>query len=216
MEGKIFESLIKIMEDVSPLVKNGENKFDNYKYAKIDDITANLRPIFVKHDVLVVPFMVDEQSYERQGSKGYALHYTKVKMRFTFYHKDGSSVVSEITDEAMDSGDKGYNKAIMAALKYTLIPMFLLSTGENLDTEKDKEQPAPKSTPAPKPKEKPTYTKEQKALWDCILNRLEKKEAPSEGLAKDLYYEFLKSTEPVTTDMIDIRIDEYIQNKEPV
>ena len=46
---------------------------------------------------------------------------------------DGSSVETVNVGEAMDSGDKGFNKAMSIALKYSLLQMFLIPTEEQKD-----------------------------------------------------------------------------------
>lgn len=46
---------------------------------------------------------------------------------------DGSCIETVNVGEAMDSGDKGMNKAMSIALKYSLLQMFLIPTDEPKD-----------------------------------------------------------------------------------
>ena len=50
---------------------------------------------------------------------------------------DGSYVDTVNVGEAMDSGDKGMNKAMSIALKYSLLQMFLIPTEEPKDPDKE-------------------------------------------------------------------------------
>lgn len=50
---------------------------------------------------------------------------------------DGSSVETVNVGEAMDSADKGMNKAMSIALKYSLLQMFLIPTEEPKDPDRD-------------------------------------------------------------------------------
>lgn len=47
--------------------------------------------------------------------------------------EDSSEVCTVNVGEAMDSGDKGMNKAMSSALKYALMQMLLIPTKENKD-----------------------------------------------------------------------------------
>jgi hypothetical protein len=49
-------------------------------------------------------------------------------MRFTLYAADGSSVDTEAIGEAMDSGDKGMNKAMSYAYKYAMLQLLCIPT----------------------------------------------------------------------------------------
>jgi hypothetical protein len=74
-----------------------------------------------------------------------------VKMEFELISvEDGSSVVSEMYGEAMDSGDKATPKAKSTAFKYWALQMFCIPTEEKIDTEYESPTvTAPTPTPQP-------------------------------------------------------------------
>jgi hypothetical protein len=72
------------------------------------------------------------------------LIYSVIKVRYTFYTTDGSSVESVVVGEAMDSGDKSMNKAMSAAFKYACFQTFCIPTEEMIDSESESPEPAPK------------------------------------------------------------------------
>ena len=56
-----------------------------------------------------------------------------MKIKFTFYAKDGSFFESVVIGEAMDSGDKASNKALSIGLKYALLQVFCIPTEDDKD-----------------------------------------------------------------------------------
>ncbi len=68
--------------------------------------------------------MLEEARDEGQTKAGGTLYYTRLRVAYTFYAADGSSVRAVVVGEAMDSGDKSSNKAMSAALKYAMLQIF--------------------------------------------------------------------------------------------
>jgi hypothetical protein len=133
--GLIYQRIIAILNGVDFIGKDKKNTQQNYNFRGIDDVYNELHPVFAKNGVFICPNVVRVDREERQSKGGGALIYTIVDVRFTFYTVDGSCVESTMTGEAMDSGDKGCNKAMSAALKYALMQMFLIPTIDTKDTE---------------------------------------------------------------------------------
>ena len=71
--------------------------------------------------------------------------YSVVKVRYTFYTDDGSSVQAVVIGEAMDRSDKSTNKAMSAAFKYACFQTFCIPTEEMKDSEEESLEPAPKA-----------------------------------------------------------------------
>ena len=107
-----------------------------YKFRGIDDVYNALAPFLAEAGLTVLPFCLSREVVERQSSKGTALFYTTVTMRFDFVSKwDGSKHEVCMYGEAMDSGDKGTNKAMSAAFKYACMQAFCIPTEGDNDTE---------------------------------------------------------------------------------
>jgi hypothetical protein len=60
-----------------------------------------------------------------------------LKMQYTFFADDGSSVKAVVMGEGMDSGDKASNKAMAVAHKYAIVQMFAIPTEDDKDPEND-------------------------------------------------------------------------------
>ena len=143
-EGNIYKAISAVMDDVGAVGKNNTNQIQKYKFRGIDDVMNALHPAMVKHHVFVAPEVLEETREERQTGKGGLLIYSVVKVKYTFYTDDGSSVESVVIGEAMDSGDKSMNKAMSAAFKYACFQTFCIPTEEMRDSEEDSPEPTPK------------------------------------------------------------------------
>lgn len=134
----IYTAIAAIIDECKAIPKSKKNTQGNgYMYRGIDDVMNALQPLFAKYKVFVTPEVIDCQREERQTQKGGNLIYAILKVRYTFYADDGSSVTATVQGEAMDSGDKASNKAMSAAFKYALFQTFCIPTEDFIDTETD-------------------------------------------------------------------------------
>lgn len=140
----IFASMNAVMEDCGFIGKDSVNPQQKYKFRGIDAVMNALNPALRKRKVFVVPEVLDQTREERQTAKGGLLIYSVIKVKYTFYAEDGSSVSAVVVGEGMDSGDKASNKAMSAAFKYACFQAFCIPTGEMRDSEEDSLEPLPK------------------------------------------------------------------------
>jgi len=126
----IYQRMIDIMHDIEAVEKSKKNEQQGYNFRGIDDMYNAIHPLFKKHGVFILSEVVAESRTERQTQRGGSIFYVVLDVRFSFCAADGSRVVSLTKGEAMDTGDKGTNKAMSAALKYTLMQTFLIPTEE--------------------------------------------------------------------------------------
>lgn len=151
MEGKmIFEKMTAAMADIGAVSKSQTNQQQHFRYRGIDDAMNALYPILAKHGLFLVPEVLDQKREERTTKNGGNLIYSILKVRYTMYAGDGSSVSAVVIGEGMDSADKSSNKAIAAAMKYAIFQMFCIPTEDMRNDDPDKETP-PDSTPANAP-----------------------------------------------------------------
>lgn len=125
-------------------IQNGQTKF---KFRGIDDIYNELHKSFATHGVFCTTNVLERHQVERKSSTGGVLFYTYCKIEFVFWAEDGSSVSSVVWGEAMDSGDKGTNKAMAIAHKYALMQAFLIPTEDDKDPDAHAHNVAPQQTP---------------------------------------------------------------------
>lgn len=150
MEGKIYGAIAGIMQEGYSIGKEKRNAQQGFMYRGIDDVMNVFQPLLSKHKVFIVPEVLEQTREERVSGKGNNLLYSVLRMRYTFFADDGSSVSAVVVGEGMDSGDKASNKAMAVAMKYAMFQVFCIPTEEMKDP--DAETP-PESTKAP-PKSK--------------------------------------------------------------
>lgn len=129
----IFEKMCNVMSELKSVEKSQKNVQQGFKFRGVDQFVNALYPLLVKHRVFMVPEVTEEEHEivavtRSNGKQAYDKH-VHLKVKYTFYADDGSSVtVGPIASEGLDSGDKATNKALSAALKYTLIQTFTVPT----------------------------------------------------------------------------------------
>lgn len=147
MEGKmIFQKMTAAMADIGAVSKYQTNRQQHFCYRGIDDAMNALYPVLAKHGLFLVPEVLDQKREERTTKSGGNLIYSILKVRYTMYAADGSSVSAVVIGEGMDSADKSSNKAIAAAMKYAIFQIFCIPTEDMRNDDPDKETP-PESTP---------------------------------------------------------------------
>ena len=151
--GNIYQAITDIMSEGYAITKDKRNAQQGFQYRGIDDVLNTFQPLLAKHHVFVVPEVLDQQRQERTTGKGGSLLYSLLRMRYTFYAQDGSSVSAVVVGEGMDSGDKASNKAMSVAMKYAMFQVFCIPTEEMQDPDAETPEPSkPKAEqPAPEP-----------------------------------------------------------------
>lgn len=158
MSNLIIEKLCAINSEIGAISKGRKNQQQGFMFRGIDDVMNELHSLFAKHSVIILPrYELIEQQALATKSGGF-MYRSKIKAVIKFVTIDGSSVESETIGEAMDSADKGLNKAESIALKYALLQMFLIPTEEDKDPDATTPEAtyaatkqAPKQTQAPAP-----------------------------------------------------------------
>ncbi len=162
---KIYSLIPKVMQEIGSVGKNknAPSKVGGYAFRGIDDMYNAIQPALVKFGVFYVPRILEITRRDRNFSGGSAGIETTVKVEYTFFAEDGSSVVSVVTGEAMDSGDKSNNKALSCALKYCLMEIFCIPTEEAKDSENEHHELAKVQPPRAQPKQAQVKKPEPKA-----------------------------------------------------
>ena len=138
MEEKlIFQKMTSILKETKAITKSEKNQQQGFKFRGIDNVMNDLHELFAKNDVFILQEVQDFTVDARPTAKGGTLFYTRATIKFRYMTTDGSFVETVNVGEAMDSGDKGMNKAMSIALKYSLLQMFLIPTEEPKDPDRD-------------------------------------------------------------------------------
>lgn len=160
----IHAAMAAIMAEIEAVGKTRDNVQQRYKFRGIADVYQAAQRLFAKHGVHVVPTVTERTESEHETRNGGRQFRVVIRVRFTAYAADGSFVDGSTIGEAMDSGDKAYNKAMSSAMKYWLIQTCLLPEEDpDVDTETKSPELASKqpATPPP-PRQKATAAQLQR------------------------------------------------------
>lgn len=161
---EIYEAISKTMAEVGAVAKTKDKTGTlKYKYRGIDAVMNALHPAMTKNGIFCSPEVLEQTREERESRNGGMLIYSIVKVKYTFYAKDGSNIVSIVIGEGMDSGDKATNKAMSAAFKYACFQVFCIPTDEMKDSEEESPEVEPK-TDAPKQNNAPVEMASEKQI----------------------------------------------------
>lgn len=151
--GLVHAAIVSIMAEGPSVSKSRRNTQQNYQFRGIDDLYAELQPKLAHHSLHIYPHAILEDSIaERESVKDgrtSVAYHVRQRIEFRVVHAlDGSWIPVVTTGEAIDhGGDKASNKAMSAALKYALIQTFLVTTGEDIDTENHSPQAGRQTRP---------------------------------------------------------------------
>lgn len=146
----IYESIAAVQADVDFIGKDKQvQSGGSYKYRGVDQVLNTLHPLFAKHKVFAVPEVLEIMEREiRKTAKGGEVLYQVLKVRYSFFAEDGTSISATVIGEAMDSGDKVSNKCMSVAYKYACFQMLSIPTEETCaDPDNTNEAFVPKQPP---------------------------------------------------------------------
>ena len=143
---KIYAAMSAAMADIGAVGKEKRNQQQGFMYRGIDDVMNALYPVLSAHGLFLAPEVMEHTREERKTAKGGNLIYSIMKVRYTVYAEDGSSVSATVIGEGMDSADKSSNKAMAVAMKYALFQLFCIPTEEMGRDDPDADTP-PQSAP---------------------------------------------------------------------
>ena len=134
--------LAEITLEVERVAKRGKNDFHKYDYATEADIAAAIRERLASRGIAFLPRVTGHSVHEKPGDKGFVVY-----VNMTFSLLDGES--GEVLEFPWlgcgeDKGDKAAYKALTGAVKYFLLKLFLIPTGD--DPEKESKAPEKKTT----------------------------------------------------------------------
>lgn len=134
MEGKaIYTKMANILRETKAITKSEKNQQQGFKFRGIDNVMNELHELFAKNEVFILQEVKDFTTENRPTKSGGLNTFTRATITFRYMTTDGSYVETTNVGEAMDSGDKGMNKAMSIALKYSLLQMLLIPTEEQKD-----------------------------------------------------------------------------------
>lgn len=132
-EKAIYTKMANILKETKAITKSEKNQQQGFKFRGIDNVMNELHELFAKNEVFILQEVKDFTTENRPTKSGGLNTFTRATITFRYMTTDGSYVETTNVGEAMDSGDKGMNKAMSIALKYSLLQMLLIPTEEQKD-----------------------------------------------------------------------------------
>lgn len=147
----IAPAIVAAQAEFDDVSKGGENKFDKYKYAKLEDYIRAARPVLVKHGLAIITSATEVTALEdRFTSKEKAEHVCRVHITLTLIHTTGEWIKVEGWGEGQDRADKAVYKATTGARKYGVAMLLgLITTDDPEADEKTGRDDAPKADAKP-------------------------------------------------------------------
>ena len=147
----ICQRVSAVQGALNKLAKDGENKFQHYKYVSESGITEALRPLCNKEGVLISFDVAGSERIPHETSNGKQTTITIISIIMTLTNVDDPNDFYSVRSygEGMDAEDKGFYKAYTGAVKYALFKNFLVSSGEDVEPER----PNIPTPPPAKPKQ---------------------------------------------------------------
>lgn len=188
MEKKhVFEALNSVTKGLSEagISKNRNNVTQNYKFRGIDDVYNALSGLLAVNNLSIVPKFLSRETSERVSTNKDGRQTTTlwhfVTVEFALLSTvDGSNIVTQWASEALDTSDKGMNKAFSNAYKTFVFQLFCIPL-EGQDLEAD-------NIPLPAKEEKQVTSSDLFELYDSV--------AVGEVLEK--VHKYLKMSEPIS------------------
>lgn len=148
----IYQRLADVQAKIGYVEKDGENKFQHYKYTSEAMLIASLKPLLANTGLALIftskpPYTVTER--ERTGKEPVILTAVDCELKLVNIDKPEETITVTGSGFGIDSGDKGIYKAITGANKYMLFKLFQVSTGDDPEVgNREADQPDPSSRPA--------------------------------------------------------------------
>lgn len=147
----LIQKAAAVMEQVEYVPKNGWNDFHKYHYATEADITSCVRVALAEQGLMLIPTVEKVEWTKIQGKSGEDRLAT-LTVKFTL--TDGNDKIEfHIIGEGQDRGDKATYKAMTGALKYALLKLFLIPTGDDPERD-DGDRPEQQRPPVQRPPSK--------------------------------------------------------------
>ena len=107
---QLIVALGKVQEALKTIVTNADNPFYKSKYATLDHIMTDVKPLLVKNRLVVI------QSPVSDGDK--------VGVETTIFHTSGESIMSKVLFTLAKNDPQGAGSAITYARRYALCGML--------------------------------------------------------------------------------------------
>ncbi len=177
-EGRpLARKMATVLSEVHRVPKNGRNDFHGYDYVYESDLVDHIRDKLAEQGVAIFPSVREHSVAELEDGRGRTQYLTTVTLDVSLVDgESGDQMTTTWVGQGLDSGDKGYYKAYTGAIKYFLLKTFLISTGDDPETE-DVEPPASAPRRKPRPSQRAANDESEaptaKQKWEARAQEFE-------------------------------------------
>jgi len=141
---EITKAILAVMKAVKSIDKDSTIGAGKNSYKGVSDkaVKQIIGQEMQKNGLIIIPTSVEPKTtvdrYEVDGNYGKQMKqsvFTEVITKYTLYHTSGESIEISGYGHGVDNQDKGAGKATTYALKYALLYIFLVPTGNIDDTD---------------------------------------------------------------------------------
>lgn len=171
---KLAPALVKAQSEIKAAQKSGDNKFDKYKYSKLEDFFDSAKPILAKHGfALVIGTPSVNPLPDRTTKNGGAEHACQVTVSACLIHESGEWIEAIGQGEGQDRADKSIYKAITGAKKYAVAGLLAIPTTDDPEADESVGRARPKVNSAGESvSKKPSWSDDQKLRAGKIKTEL--------------------------------------------
>lgn len=165
----ITKAILEVMKEIKGIEKDSNIGTGSYAYKGVKDqqVKQIVGRSMQAHGLAIIPTSVEEdtqisewdETYQGQ-TKHKQSTFTKVRTKYLLLHESGESLEIAGYGHGVDNQDKGAGKATTYALKYALLYLFMIPTGDIDDTDEvhSNDLPVKPSITSPKPTTAPKET----------------------------------------------------------
>lgn len=143
---KIATALVRAQSEMKAAQKSGDNKFDKYRYSKLEDFYDAAKPILSKHGLaLVIGNPVVAALPDRPTKNGGLEHACQVQVEVMLLHESGEWMSTVGHGEGQDRADKSIYKALTGAKKYAVAGLLAIPTTDDPEADETVGRARPKT-----------------------------------------------------------------------
>jgi len=133
---KLAPALVAAVAEMGPVSKSGNNTFDRYTYAKLEDYVKAVAPVLAKHDLCLMSGVPEVFCLESRTTRnGGTENACRARLTMRLLHKSGEWIEAESFGEGQDRADKATYKAITGARKYGIASLLGLATSDDPESD---------------------------------------------------------------------------------
>ena len=158
----ILQRINEVRKKIEYIQKDSTIASEGYKAVSHDAVTAKVRAALIEHGIVIIPQLqksvVNETGQKTGRGTPWIRYEATYDINFSNIDVRDDHITLVIEAHAMDTGDKAPGKALSYAVKYAMLKLFNIETGED-----DEERPSDVTG---------TMTPKEVADWSAKIDEL--------------------------------------------